>query len=416
MHSIEATVMRSGSVAVVCATHATATVNWALLSASIFSASASVTVDEAILTDSIPAGSSLCEPAAGSTTSSLGGIFSASTNSEWRPTNSEYESDNFLAEMSHSDADSNRTWTMRIGTGGSVYSLVGAYGEAVPPQDSAHSAWVDDVLNMGVAVDTSLNGANDNPYFVHQAGTYHGTNPWNNKDYDMPYTPSPFYSLNVAGHCEEEECSFASWGQQAHIPVPWTSDTLYLSRYRDCGDGVIESTQLIHNDADMSAGGDTTSYLNTPWGGVRPSSLADVLKSDINGTLSPVSDPIQGWGADGEDIPWLEDGGGFTTFAQNYPITGGRSFDMPCHNGVDSKNHADDDTECTADDYASGYVDLKLTAQSDDSCNNYSQANFEPRSGANCAFIPSGVPHLINTYCKNCENGRGFLFTNDRTG
>ena len=58
----------------------------------------------------------------------------------------------------------------------------------------------------------------------------------------MPYTPLLFYSQNIAGHCEEEECSFASWGQHAYIPVPWTSDILYFSLYSDCGDGVIEST------------------------------------------------------------------------------------------------------------------------------------------------------------------------------
>ena len=58
----------------------------------------------------------------------------------------------------------------------------------------------------------------------------------------MPYTPLLFYSQNIDGHCEEEECSFASWGQHAYIPVPWTSDILYFSLYSDCGDGVIEST------------------------------------------------------------------------------------------------------------------------------------------------------------------------------
>ena len=95
---------------------------------------------------------------------------------------------------------------------------------------------------------------------------------------------------------------------------------------------------------------------------------------------------------------------------------GGRYFDMPFHIVVDAKNHVNNDTECTADNYASRYVGLKLTEQSDNICIYYSQANFDPRSGANCTFSLSGGDYPINAYCWNCDNGTVFLFTNHRTG
>eukprot|EP00568_Trieres_chinensis_P000106 CAMPEP_0183306374 /NCGR_PEP_ID=MMETSP0160_2-20130417/10812_1 /TAXON_ID=2839 ORGANISM="Odontella Sinensis, Strain Grunow 1884" /NCGR_SAMPLE_ID=MMETSP0160_2 /ASSEMBLY_ACC=CAM_ASM_000250 /LENGTH=50 /DNA_ID=CAMNT_0025469729 /DNA_START=52 /DNA_END=200 /DNA_ORIENTATION=+ len=45
-------------------------------------------------------------------------------------------------------------------------------------------------------------------------------------------------------------CSFASWGQQAHVPTQFQSDVLYVHRYRDCGSGILEYTQGVLNVAD----------------------------------------------------------------------------------------------------------------------------------------------------------------------
>ena len=101
------------------------------------------------------------------------------------------------------------------------------------------------------------------------------------------------------GHCKEEECSLDVWGQNVNIPVPWTSDTLYLSWYKDCGDSVIGLTQLIHNDTNMYAGGDMKKYINTSLGGsLCKYSLVDFLKSSINWTLLRVSDTNRAWGVD----------------------------------------------------------------------------------------------------------------------
>ena len=46
-----------------------------------------------------------------------------------------YEESLFQARMSHADADASRSWTIRVGTGGNMYShFTELYGETLPPQ------------------------------------------------------------------------------------------------------------------------------------------------------------------------------------------------------------------------------------------------------------------------------------------
>ena len=39
-----------------------------------------------------------------------------------------------LSEMSHAESNANRSWTLRVGKAGNMYSFVGPFGESVPPQ------------------------------------------------------------------------------------------------------------------------------------------------------------------------------------------------------------------------------------------------------------------------------------------
>ena len=209
----------------------------------------------------------------------------------------------------HMDKNANRTWRMRIGHGGNPYSFMGPFGEALPPQKHAHAPWIDEVWQM-VAVDNIKNTAEE-PFFIHQAGTYQRESILRKK---------PFYSPNVASHCSKEHrsCAFVSWGQQAHVPTEFTSSMLYYTRYQDCGDGVVEVTWLMYNMG--TAGGaqkDVWNYLNVPWGGVRTSTLADVVV-ETNGnseTLTPVGD----WGKSGQVIRDLSSFGGYTAFVEGLP-------------------------------------------------------------------------------------------------
>ena len=42
--------------------------------------------------------------------------------------------------MSHIESNTNRSWKIRFGRGGNIYSYVGPFGEAVPPQNNGGSA------------------------------------------------------------------------------------------------------------------------------------------------------------------------------------------------------------------------------------------------------------------------------------
>ena len=58
-----------------------------------------------------------------------------------------HESSLFAAIMSNTaGTESANAWTIRIGTGGNIYSYVteNGFGEAMPPQVSDHAPWVDE--------------------------------------------------------------------------------------------------------------------------------------------------------------------------------------------------------------------------------------------------------------------------------
>eukprot|EP00592_Proboscia_alata_P027970 CAMPEP_0194430460 /NCGR_PEP_ID=MMETSP0176-20130528/55548_1 /TAXON_ID=216777 /ORGANISM="Proboscia alata, Strain PI-D3" /LENGTH=137 /DNA_ID=CAMNT_0039244733 /DNA_START=132 /DNA_END=542 /DNA_ORIENTATION=+ len=101
-------------------------------------------LQDAILQDIMPPSSTRCIDSF--ETDSINGGSAAfsfnfrSTNKEsgWDTTNADHEQKLFLLEMNHTTPDNNenRTWSLRIGKGGNIYSFVGPFGEAIPPQTS----------------------------------------------------------------------------------------------------------------------------------------------------------------------------------------------------------------------------------------------------------------------------------------
>lgn len=222
-----------------------------------------------------------------------------------------FEPEVFLAEMRHESSDPTKAWTMRVAQGGNIYGFRGIYGEAMPPQNHPDAPWIDEVWQM-VSVNQAKNRSGRKAnlrFFIHQAGTYMK---------DRPFTKRKvFYSPSLAKHCSshDRQCSFASWGQQAHVPTPYTSDAMYFNRYRDCGDGVVEVTNLIYNNAKTSRGKwGALDYFNIPWGGVRESNLPEMYLSAKNtGDLTQLN-PIPVFGGADEPVPNVRDTAGFTTF------------------------------------------------------------------------------------------------------
>eukprot|EP00039_Didymoeca_costata_P029677 m.25850 g.25850 ORF g.25850 m.25850 type:complete len:842 (+) comp7743_c0_seq2:81-2606(+) len=244
--------------------------------------------------------------------------------SQWDPMAQPFEEAAFLAEMGHVDKNPNKSWTMRISTGGGLMSFIGAYGEVMPPQYHALGPFVDEVW-QNVAVSQSLNKP-DNAYFIHQAGTYQK---------DDGLKEEPFFSPTVAVHCEGRACYVAAWGQHAHVPTKFESKMMYYNRYQDCGDGVMEVTTAFQNDATTDK--EHLDYLNVPWGGVRPSVMRDwVFPTKTGG--HEVAHKQYSWGSTGE-VQAIRDTtsfGGYTTFAERLSHPGEDDDQTPCGDGSGS--------------------------------------------------------------------------------
>lgn len=256
-----------------------------------FSTAAAISLEQALLDDMFVPSSSQCSTPSspsGSTSTSFDYTFTWSNISSWWKQNAKYEKDTFLAEMGHMDSNVNRTWKVRFGSGGNVYSYINILGEAMPPQITVAGPFVDEVWQT-VAVNSAKNVPNL-PYFIHQAGDYFRDSMLGNK---------PFFSPNLAKYCNGNTCSFVSWGQQANAPTPYSSNILYYTRYTDCNNGVLEVTYGIHNfglESDASAYVD---FFDAPWSSVRQSVYDSVLHANPkrSGNGSTLVKPLPAFGS-----------------------------------------------------------------------------------------------------------------------
>jgi len=141
--------------------------------------------------------------------------------SNWFSSAESYEEDVFLAELHHEDDDSTKSWTIRIGAGGNIYSLVGAFGEAVPTQYEYGAAFIDDVWQSKCF---SIKTFASFDYYIYQSGAY--------QDDDGYTDEKPFFSPSLGKYCADSTCTFASWNQQAIIPTTHDSPILSFNRYK----------------------------------------------------------------------------------------------------------------------------------------------------------------------------------------
>ncbi len=208
----------------------------------------------------------------------------------------------FQARLVNTSTDPKKSWDIRIGKSGTVYSMKGSFGEAIPPQwrDPASeygpyfAPWMDEVFQT-VFVVTALNDAPDNRYFHHQAGVYlRDTN--DNPDITGRYADAngggvvPFYSPYLGGIANtnmtgttNRSYRIVSWPQQAHIPTDYTSDIICYTEYRDVGQGILEVNHVVYN-----FGVYTQNYMNLPWSGVRDTSFGHHFISKPDGTMQEV--------------------------------------------------------------------------------------------------------------------------------
>eukprot|EP00547_Thalassionema_nitzschioides_P017898 CAMPEP_0194242066 /NCGR_PEP_ID=MMETSP0158-20130606/7711_1 /TAXON_ID=33649 /ORGANISM="Thalassionema nitzschioides, Strain L26-B" /LENGTH=804 /DNA_ID=CAMNT_0038977085 /DNA_START=68 /DNA_END=2479 /DNA_ORIENTATION=+ len=266
-----------------------------------------------------PDSASLC-PASSSTTFSS--VFtSTDATSNWSDTKIQYEENAFEIQIDHTDDLPERSWSLRLGKGGQVMSLILKPGESIANQDVPEAIWNDLVQQMIAVDETGLHDGEGYPSFIHGSGPY---------SYEAEGTKPPFYNPKLAMNCDGNDCTMINWGQQAHVPTKWDAPLLYYTRYRDCGDGVIQYDMAMYHFG--QDGSRDFSYFNTPWTGVRTSTFRDLMTSNTDGSLNfaYLNNFINGAG-----VKNLEDTAGFTTFAEAVTTTYSYPF---CVDSTDASN------------------------------------------------------------------------------
>lgn len=254
--------------------------------------------------------------------------------SYWWSGNAHHEQQLFHAIMKHHDATGDRSWEIRIGSGGNIYShnTPDMYGETMASQTHAGAPWIDEVqqtvsVNLNLNKKTGFGGrfcqytSNDDnvckKYYIHEAGAYQrdgdytGTNPW--------------FSPTLASYCSGDSCYFASWGTQAHVKSPFTSPVMFINKYTNCLNGVIEHTQMVHNFAGYwywRPAMTDQNWFNVGWGGVRQRSLPIAIEPSQHWSQLHYKNPnfvnvVQNcpW-ADAVGTKQLYKTGGYTTWVE----------------------------------------------------------------------------------------------------
>ena len=208
------------------------------------------------------------------------------TSFAYTPTDSSWgegldEQNVFHMEMKHTQDDDN-SFALRIGKGGQIYSLRGAFGESVPPSNT-RSPWNDEVWQFVAACEryntlNSLEKAGPvseatlarfkevlpaHHYFIHNSGSYIV----GESDITNLYCPMLASELSADGRTYRT----LNWGLTSLTDTLHRSPLLYYCQTRDLGDGILELTWMVHN---FSVRDDVVfGYLNAPWGGTRHTSL-----------------------------------------------------------------------------------------------------------------------------------------------
>ena len=192
----------------------------------------------------------------------------------------------FLTELAHRQGKDD-SFRLRVGKGGQIYSLRGAFGESVPPswRDAAQhrSPWNDEVWQF-VAVCTRYNGVKamvnagvvpdaveerfeaspfESSFFVHNSGAYI---PGESAVQSL-YCPL----LAFEADAKARTIRTLNWGLVPQVRTIHRSPVLYYCQVRDVGCGIIELNWVVHN---FSVRDDVIfDHLNAPWGGTRHTSL-----------------------------------------------------------------------------------------------------------------------------------------------
>lgn len=179
---------------------------------------------------------------------------------QWHPDLN--ETDVFLSQLDYNADDANEMdWRIKIGKGGHLYSIeLPGLGEICSPQPSGGSPWVDDTWISAAG----RSQHNDGGYGDHMGHGIHQAGMYIHPDLD-PLNDHAFYSPLLAESFDGTNRSYCvmNWGQIG-LPTVHRPDTMFYTKYRQMGSGVLEITYYLYNFGEYAL-----DSFNFPWGGVR---------------------------------------------------------------------------------------------------------------------------------------------------
>ncbi len=202
------------------------------------------------------------------------------------------ESEVALARMEHEQRRpggarvGSSSFQLRFGQGAQLWSIRGAFGEAIapqwrpdPPTRDIIAPWMDEVfqiIGMNIRrhdstkdVDQPGQPTHGHHYMIHQAGVYM-----------QDGLDHPFWSPTPLVRTGPDHVTTLTWAQQARPDTPFVSRMLVYQRARNVGEGIVEMDHVIFN-----FGPDGLNRFNMPWGGVRLSALGQHRVAE-GGTLN----------------------------------------------------------------------------------------------------------------------------------
>ena len=217
------------------------------------------------------------------------------------------ESAVYHTELTHTPSgDPDIGWKIRVGKGGQIYYIsINGLGQIICP-NRHFSPWNDDCMtttlySSDVANSDIQMGGTDS----YANGYIHGSGMYIKPNMD-PLNAKPFYSplLDESFDASDNSYSVVNYGL---VPKPSVnrSDTLFYSRYRDLGHGVLELTFYCYNFGQRNY-----NFAETPWFAVRPSKFPNMIEGISGSSTFKTNNRLFGSGA-------IPSNGGWGAFTVN---------------------------------------------------------------------------------------------------
>lgn len=195
----------------------------------------------------------------------------------------------FYKSITHSDRG--RSWTIKIGKGGQIYSIkTPELGELIAYQRPKNGLWIDEVFQHVIPMLPQKSKIKANYVVdgdIHQAGYYIKSDLENRLLLMKHSVYSPLFRFRHDP--QDRSVSYTTWPQHAHLPRRHAENLVMMNqRIRDLDEGVVEIALEMNK-----WGGKEYADFNLPWVSFRPSAVPVHILSNYDGTYRAVNQQLR---------------------------------------------------------------------------------------------------------------------------